>query len=333
MIIHEGHEGDEMTCRSQKRAFTLVELLVVITIIGILIALLLPAVQAAREAARRAQCQNNAKQIGLAMQSHHETFQRFPQGTTATLSSVTYKHGWWIPVLPYIEQQNILDKFDYTGATCPGSTTWGNNNNLTLVANRLLAVLICPSSPLPALGKSWDPLRLTPESDYVGVSGSVTHRTAAAWSHGGYSPDDIVSVGGVLPHNVARTIGDIRDGTSNTIVVAEQSDWCVNLVGQQTDCRSSGGSFYYGFYNDGNRRLFNLTTVRHPLNTKSTAAAGVGGGGSWQLNNNALQSAHPGGVMAAFADGSAHFLAESASFDVVCHLADIDDDFTVPTLD
>ncbi len=64
--------------REKKRGFTLVELLVVITIIGILIALLLPAVQAAREAARRAQCVNQMKQIGLAMHNYVPTWNAFP---------------------------------------------------------------------------------------------------------------------------------------------------------------------------------------------------------------------------------------------------------------
>ncbi len=98
------------TRRTSSRGFTLIELLVVIAIIAVLIALLLPAVQSAREAARRAQCVNNLKQLGLAMQNYHDVQGTFPIGRTGTGFSYPLSGGdpnrrtWSFGILPYIEQ-------------------------------------------------------------------------------------------------------------------------------------------------------------------------------------------------------------------------------------
>lgn len=95
--------------------FTLVELLVVIAIIGILIALLLPAVQAAREAARRAQCTNNLKQMGLALQNYHDTYNRFPMGCCSQLTDQRWTPGTggvMLRLLPYMEQQQLYNQFN-----------------------------------------------------------------------------------------------------------------------------------------------------------------------------------------------------------------------------
>ena len=96
--------------RSLPAGFTLVELLVVITIIGILIALLLPAVQAAREAARQSQCANNFKQVGLAMHGYVASKGSFPSGEVTSGGGYW---GWGAFLLPFIEKQNVYDMINF----------------------------------------------------------------------------------------------------------------------------------------------------------------------------------------------------------------------------
>src|SRR5882762_2665231 len=103
--------------RKAIRAFTLVELLVVIAIIGILVALLLPAIQAAREAARRSQCTNQLRQLAIAFHNHHDTHKHLPTGGWAFtwLGYPEYGFGknqpggWMYNILPYMEEQNLHD--------------------------------------------------------------------------------------------------------------------------------------------------------------------------------------------------------------------------------
>lgn len=313
--------------RDQTCGFTLVEVLVVIAIIGLLVALLLPAVQSARESARRTTCGNNLKQTALAIENHVAGKRQYPRGAIYDPPPGRYNHCWWIPVIAFMEEQALYDRFDQFGRTAP-DTGYNNDFNLQLFGGATLPGLICPTSSLPKTGASWVPTLDSPQSTYVGISGSGNDSSAFTWSHNGYSADDIVSRGGVLIHDSARSPRHLTDGTSRTLVVAEQGDWCTDATGAKKDCRSTGGCFYYGWFRDGNPRINNLTTVRHPLNTKSTSAAGVDGSGSWQLNNNPLQSAHAGVVGAAFADGSVRFLADSLDFTVLCSLADVADGST-----
>src|SRR6476620_658264 len=100
---------------SLRRAFTLVELLVVIAIIGVLVALLLPAVQQAREAARRMSCNNNLKQIAIALHNHHDVKGSFPPGGMNTGHNGTPCYTTWsIEILPFMEQQALYQQYDQT---------------------------------------------------------------------------------------------------------------------------------------------------------------------------------------------------------------------------
>jgi len=143
--------GIAMTIRMKQRlgrAFTLVELLVVIAIIGILVALLLPAVQSAREAARRMQCQNNLKQMGLALHNYHVGHEQFPLGashpnaTNWTQIADDHHGSFIVGLLPYLEQQNLYDACDFTTNTSYNSVIPGTGQKVHEI---WLDVLICPS--------------------------------------------------------------------------------------------------------------------------------------------------------------------------------------------
>lgn len=309
-----------------RRGFTLVELLVVIAIIGILVALLLPAVQAAREAARRMQCTNNLKQIGLAVHNYENTHKELPPGGL-TPKGGSYGHSWWIRILPYMEQGNVYDKFDQQASNTGWLGFTSAHPNRDLLRNVQFPFMYCPSSSLPKLvltGADHSKSNVMSPT-YTGVSGATDHRTAKNKSTNG-GADGRVSLGGIFVVNQAVAMGDVTDGTSNTMMVAETSDFCIDGSGNKVDCRSDcGHGFCMGPGNDGWERAFNMVTVIHRLGEKSYLGLGVQGNCG---PNRPIQSVHSGGANVVYADGSVHFLNDTLNVQVQYDLANRDDGHT-----
>jgi prepilin-type N-terminal cleavage/methylation domain-containing protein len=320
--------------RAAPQGFTLVELLVVIAIIAILMALLVPAVQKVRQAAARTQCGNNLKQIALALQAYNSERKAFPHGAATGYTGAPtgpYVHGWVVEILPYIEQGDAYRLLNLAGY----DTGWSEATFGATLGGTSIGIFRCPLANVPqtgVYGSAGNPN--LPRMTYVGISGSVLHISARPW-HTTYLPpypnqctgvtSSIVSSGGVLPYDRQVRFKQITDGSSNTLMLGEQSDMCVDGNGAPiADC-GSGPMIAGGFYNDGNPRLYNMTTIRGRLNDRSINSAGVCGYGAWQGTNNPLLSPHTGIVMGALCDGSVRALDEALDVTTLSHLADIDD--------
>jgi prepilin-type N-terminal cleavage/methylation domain-containing protein/prepilin-type processing-associated H-X9-DG protein len=225
---------------ARKRGFTLVELLVVITIIAVLIALLLPAVQAAREAARRMACSNNLKQIGLALHNYHTALGSFPPGYISTVGPNDNPGvmaddrgpgwGWAAMTLPYLEQNNIYAQINFNKDVADPINAVVRTTSLPVflcssdTGDRTFKVNVRgDSSPyVTPLTVGGTPV-LVAHSNYVGVFGNpeITPDPGFLAQISAY-PWRSIAHRGMFCRNIAVSIRDVIDGTSNTLFVGER---------------------------------------------------------------------------------------------------------------
>jgi prepilin-type N-terminal cleavage/methylation domain-containing protein len=208
-----------------QRGFTLVELLVVIAIIGILIALLLPAVQAARESARRNACTNNLKQLGLAVQNHHDTKRGYPAGRNRTDQ---FGISWAFQLLPFLEQDTVFRSF------ASGERVDADQNSSAM--RTPVEMFACPSRREAAADRDFDnnDLPANPEArgvaalgDYAACAGLNYMNGVIPGSAGADSslrPDQRPSLAESGPIYSFSRIRDrnVTDGLSKTICVGEK---------------------------------------------------------------------------------------------------------------
>ncbi len=280
-----------------RHGFTLVELLVVIAIIGVLIALLLPAVQAAREAARRAQCHSNLKQIGLALTNYEDSFKQLPPGAFWQPSLGVNRGSILVQLLPFVEQVQLYQAFDFRSANTDGALMPGTTN---VLAATPIPVYRCPSDDSAATYYGRAVHNYSASRGPTDVFNNASCSCPNPWQSLSLAPlDDPSNFAGPFTRvGVSVRLQEVKDGLSNTIFFGEVRPAC-----------SEHARNGWSITNDGNGYCTTLIPINYdtcddnspdPCHRSCNWTTEVG-----------FKSAHPGGSQFLLGDGSARFIRET----------------------
>jgi prepilin-type processing-associated H-X9-DG protein len=265
----------------------------------VLIGLLLPAVQKVREAAARLTCSNNLRQLGLALHNYHSTYGVFPPGrlTVKPTATSTIEHSWTVMILPYIEQDNLYQRYSF-------SLTWSHATNDANVNQAQIKTFLCPSAPGGRTGANKRGIL-----DYPAIN--QVHRPDPSLA---FIPPPDPTFLGVLGHTKpgyygSRSVSQVTDGCSNTLLLAEDAGrnqhWMMGRI--QGKLAESGA-----WANPGGAIIIwglDPATLSHPGPCAVNCS-----------NDQNVYSFHPGGANVVFADGSGRFLKASVNINVLLAL-------------
>lgn len=288
-----------MTTLYIRRAFTLIEVLVVITVIAVLLGLLIPAVQSAREASRRAQCINQLKQLALALHNYHGTHQCFPMGTPAYVFPQvgnTVGHSLFVSVLPQLERQDVFNSVNF-------------QLSIYVLANHTIhdvsiGILHCPSDPTVDLAFDFEQPYLDIPAGEFKVAYSSYGACTGSWYLYTRTLNRLQELtsqsNGVAFVNSSVRYSEITDGLSQTLLLSERAH------GRLDEDNSEGPHWWFdGYFGD------TLFWTTYPINSTQKIAGPLG---SRRETNPVVVSAgsfHPGGANFALADGSVRFIKDT----------------------